>query len=189
MDHHPLHPGAPHWHPAARQRRQLPAELRDWLLDTASLTRRLQERCQGHVSVELITLGWGRPRYDEAQALGVAPRQRALIRQVRLCCDAKPWVFARTVIPLRALRGAQRRLTHLGARPLGAYLCADPSLQRSALQLLCLPGNHPLLAAAAEQKAPVWGRRSVFRLQGHPLLVSEFFLPELPPFQSRVSHE
>jgi chorismate-pyruvate lyase len=31
----------------------------------------------------------------------------------------------------------------------------------------------------AKTDATVWGRRSVFRVAGKPLLVSEYFLPEL----------
>ncbi|HEY0720351.1 MAG TPA: chorismate lyase [Gammaproteobacteria bacterium] len=189
MDLHPTRSCEPRWYDSARQRHHLPATLRDWLLDESSLTRRLQERCQGHFSVELISLGWGRPRLDESRALGTAPSQRALIRQVRLWCADKPWVFARTVIPIASLRGAQRRLAHLGNRPLGAYLFAHPALQRSALQIARISRHSRLLAACAPLPHDAWGRRSLFRLQGHPLLVSEFFLPDLPPFASRFSHE
>lgn len=179
----------PRWRQGAHLQRQMPGSLRDWLLDESSLTRRLQQSCAGNFHVELISLGWQRPLLDEAQTLGVRPWQRALIRQVRLWCDDQPWVFARTVIPMSSLRGRQRRLVHLGTRPLGAYLFADPALQRSPIQVARVDSGSRLLAACPLSQATLWGRRSVFKLHNHPLLVSEFFLPALPPFQPRSSHE
>lgn len=179
----------PRWHQGALLQRQMPGSLRDWLLDESSLTRRLQQSCAGNFHVELISLGWQRPLLDEAQTLGVRPWQRALIRQVRLWCDDQPWVFARTVIPMSSLRGKQRRLAHLGTRPLGAYLFADPALQRSPIQVARVDSGSRLLSACPLSQATLWGRRSVFKLHNHPLLVSEFFLPALPPFQQRSSHE
>lgn len=189
MNRHPPISCEPRWHDGALIRRHLPESLRDWLLDDSSLTRRLQQACSGRFHVELISLGWERPLLDEAQAMRVPPWQRALVRQVRLWCDEQPWVFARTVIPMSSLRGAQRRLAHLGSRPLGAFLFADPALQRSPMQVARICPGSRLLTAAAPSPDAIWGRRSVFRLQGHPLLVSEFFLPALPPFQQRNSHE
>ncbi len=185
----PSHFRESRWYDTTLQRRHLPAPLRGWLLNDSSLTRRLQLACKGRFSVELISLGWARPRLDESQALGTSPRQRALIRQVRLWCDEQPWVFARTVIPVRSLRGAQRRLAHLGNRPLGAYLFAHPALQRSPLQVTQINSTSRLLADCAPLQPRVWGRRSLFRLQGHPLLVSEFFLPTLPAYELRFFHE
>lgn len=186
--HSPCTPD-PHWYDGATLRRRLPPSLRDWLLDDSSLTRRLQQACTGRFHVELISLGWERPLRNEAQALKVRPWQRALIRQVRLWCDDTPWVFARTVIPVSALRGAQRRLAHLGNRPLGAFLFAHPALRRSPLQVARVCRESRMLAACATNEAALWGRRSVFHLQDHPLLVSEFFLPGLPPFPESGAHE
>jgi len=179
----------PRWRIGNTLRRHMSDSLRDWLLDESSLTRRLQSACSGRFHVELISLGWQRPFLNEAQALGVSPRQRALIRQVMLCCDDRPWVFARTVIPVRTLRRAQRRLVHLGARPLGEFLFSHPALQRSPIQVARIAATSRLLASCAIADEAAWGRRSVFRLGGHPLLVSEFFLPAMPSFQQRYSHE
>lgn len=159
------------------------ADLRFWLFDPASLTQRVREACTGKFSVRVKHQGWGRPRLDESRALGLCPTQYALIREVHLLCDDRPWVFARTVIPVSTLRGDQRRLAHLGSRPLGAVLFADPHMVRSPVQAAPIRFGHPLYAAAVQglkaKPEVIWGRRSVFRLGGKPLLVSEFFLPEI----------
>lgn len=168
--------------------RQLPrtvpdAALRAWLLDPASLTQRVREACSGTFSVRVERQGWGRPRLDEYRALRLRLGRRALIREVQLLCDGRPWIFARTIIPVTTLSGRQRHLANLGDRPLGAVLFADPHMTRGPVEVTSVRPGHPLYSAAVEglRRRPgvIWGRRSVFRVDTKPLLVSEFFLPGL----------
>jgi chorismate--pyruvate lyase len=172
----------PAWAPARRRLRSAaPAALWDWLLDPTSLTRRLQLACGARFSVQVLRQAWGRPLASERRVLGIKRGGRAVIREVRLMCGATPWVFARTVIPVRSLRGRQRRLAHLGSKPLGAALFADPHLSRGEVEVTHIAPGKSLYGHAADSSASdaIWGRRSVFRLRGKPLLVSEFFLPAL----------
>lgn len=105
------------------------------------------------------------------------------MREVHLLCGDTPWVYARTVMPVSALRGRQRRLSRLGNKPLGAALFADPGLQRGEVQVARIGREEALfgraLAAPPAEIDAIWGRRSVFRLRGSALLVSEIFLPAL----------
>lgn len=162
----------------------LPPLLRDWLLDTASLTLRLQQLCPGGFRVRLLSQSWGRPLRDETRRLGMRPGTLALIRQVQLLCREQAWVYARTVMPVASLSGRVRRLAHLGTRPLGGMLFADPNLERGGVELARLGTGQAMHAAATCHLAPrpgaIWGRRTVFRLDGKPLLVSEIFLPDFP---------
>jgi chorismate--pyruvate lyase len=162
----------------------IPTDLVHWLLDPASLTLRLQQLCGSRFHVRVISQGWGRPRLDEAQALDMAGRECAIIRQVQLMCADHAWIYARTVIPATSLRGKLQRLAHLGARPLGAMLFADPGMQRGGVELArVLPGQElfaDAMQAADDGTRTIWGRRSVFRISGRPLLVSEIFLPGFP---------
>jgi chorismate lyase len=156
------------------------ARLRDWLFDPTSLTRRVREACTGKFRVRVERQDWGRPRLDEYRALALRMPRRALIREVHLLCDERPWIFARTIIPASTLRGPQRRLLRLGARPLGAVLFADPRMRRGPVEVAEIPLGHPLYAAAvhglSSRPAAVWGRRSVFWMNDKPLLVAEIFL-------------
>ena len=165
----------------------IPAQYLPWLLDTASLTRRLVCACSGTFRVQLLSQAWPRPRRDEARARGRRARDRALVRQVRLLCDERPWVYARTLLPRTTLTGAERRLAHLKSRSLGAVLFADPTLQRERIEIAPLRPSDRLYALATHGlDAPpnaIWGRRTVFRLHGKPLLVSEFFLPGIGDFR------
>lgn len=152
----------------------------DWLLDTGSLTHRLRQRCGGAFRVAVRRQCWERPTPDERKVLGMRAAERALIREVYLLCCDTPWVYARTIIPVSSLGGPRRRLMHLGDKPLGAALFADPHLRRGALEVACLRRGEALYERAGARDAEViWGRRSVFRLQGRPLLVTEIFLPAL----------
>jgi chorismate--pyruvate lyase len=162
----------------------MPRALRAWLLDTASLTLRLQQLCPGRFRVRLLSQTWGKPFGDEARVLGMKSGSRALIRQVQLLCGEQAWVYARTVIPVSSLCGRLQRLAHLGNRPLGGMLFADPGMQRGGMELARLGTGQAMYAAATFHLAPppadIWGRRTVFRLANKPLLVSEIFLPEFP---------
>lgn len=182
---HPVNTGAmPVWLRYERwSRARIPPALRAWLLDAGSLTDRLKKHCDGCFEVRVLAEGWQRPRLDEARALGMPAGRVGWVRQVQLLCDGTPWVFARTVVPASTLTGAQRRLARLGNRPLGAFLFADPGLQRGAVELACIRSGQAMFRAASQglkrKPAAIWGRRSVFRSGGKPLLVAELFLPAI----------
>ena len=155
-----------------------PDEINSWLFDHSSLTARLVRSCQ-RFNVKLISQRVERPSLDERKALMLGNAESALIRQVYLYCDAVPVVYARTVIPLSTLTGPQRCYANLGNRPLGAMLFADRSMRRDQVMVTCLHPEQALYTKIAETGDDIWGRRSVFRVGGKPLLVSEFYLPTL----------
>lgn len=174
----------PRWAISHRWRRsQLPAVLIDWLLDTGSLTDRLKRACPGCFSVRVLDEGWQRPRLDEALTLNMPQATVGWVRQVQLLCDGEPWVFARTIVPATTLTGPQRQLAYLGDKPLGAFLFADPAMQRGPVELACIRPGQAMFSCATEGLArsprQIWGRRSVFRVGGKPLLVAEVFLPAI----------
>jgi len=166
------------------RRTELTPGSRDWLHDEGSLTRRVLERCGGRFRVDVCRQGWSRPLASESQALGAQGRQAALLREVVLRCAEAPWVFARTLIPATTLQGSGRRLALLRDRPLGALLFADPGVERGALQVARLLPDHVLFrsAVASLELVPksLWARRTLYYMDGRPLLVNEVFLPHLP---------
>jgi chorismate--pyruvate lyase len=168
----------------------VPAKWRPWLSDTGSLTQRLIEVCDGELSVQVLRQTLGVPRLSERRALRLPTRRLALIREVLLLGAGVPWVYARSIIPLSTLTGRLRRLRHLDNRPLGALLFSDPSMCREPVEVACY--NDPraqLPARLAINQAPLWGRRSVFRLDTKPLLVSEIFLPDFKPYNQSLSFD
>jgi chorismate--pyruvate lyase len=167
------------WHP-------LPtcgdARLRQWLLDRHSLTRRIQMRCE-HFRLNLLSQCIAVVRQDERAAIGLRAGARCVEREVSLNCGPQPLVFAHSVVAPRALKGAWRMLSGLGARPLGAALFADPCIKRYSLRFRQLNRRHALHMRACglldDAPALLWARRSLFVLHGSPLLVTEVFLPAI----------
>ncbi len=171
------------WHPdRAFFISRAPSRLRPWLIDKESLTKHLINHCQGHFTVQVHRQYWQRPFYSEARLLGMSCTQLAFIREVHLLCDAEPWVFARTVIPLATLHGELQKLTQLGSRPLGAVLFANPAIRRGKMEVAHFKSWHYMynIAAREPQTEPLWGRRSLFYMNNKPLLVNELFLEKLP---------
>jgi len=159
--------------------KHLSADKRSWLFDVTSLTARLIRYSSGDFHVELLSQEIRRPTLDEAKALKITNDRFALIRQVHLCCANKAVVYARTVIPLSTLKGAERSYGTLGSRPLGAMLFADRSMRRDEVMVTRLLPENTLYEKTGAQGEAVWGRRSVFHVGGKPLLVSEYYLPGL----------
>lgn len=152
--------------------------LLSWLFDASSLTARLISLCGKDFSVQVVSQRWQKLSAEEASAMSLNNVRSALVRQVLLCCGDKPLVYARTVIPATTIKGAQRRYANMGNRPLGAMLFADRTMRREDVHVAILRDSHEANQFIKDDE-PVWGRRSVFRVAGKPLLVSEYFLPEL----------
>lgn len=173
----PLLADAITWRPAAIARPERPAA--DWLRDRGSLTHRL--RACGRFAVEPLGQSLCAPRADEARMLGLAPRRWAWIRQVLLTLDGTPVVYARSVLPLTSLKGANRRLAQMRRQALGMELFRPPAAHRAAVWMARVPPR--VLPTAVDVDVdvdePIWGRQSLFYKRDHPLLVAEFFLPAL----------
>lgn len=171
------------WH-TYRPLMQLPAEATSWLLEQGSLTTRLIQASDGRFRVQRIRQLWCVPQASEAKALGLRPREKALIREVFLLCHDQPWVYARTVMPHTSLNGRLRFLRGLQNTSLGSLLFKDPQLQRSAFEISRLPLPHQHIPLHSGSPQVIYGRRSIFRLYRQPLLVAEFFLPACPLYHS-----
>jgi len=175
-----------HWQAASAETLPRNTLLQRWLLDPDSLTAKLKRHCQTF-AVEVLGQRSGLLRPDEIVWLGEdAP---ATIREVILCCDGKPWVFARSVFPQSALDAQALQLGQLGNRPLGAHLFSQPDLQRSQIEVSTFAAEsrvgqlHQCLGYSAQT---LWGRRSCFTAAGQQVLVAEVFIGDAIPTQLAV---
>lgn len=169
------------WRANEAWRIAVPSCWRDWLWDSGSLTARLRELSGEEFAVRVFAQSWCRAMPSERVELRCERRPWSFVREVYLYCGKIPCVFARTVIPAATLRG-QRRLLHLGSKPLGELLFRDHKMERAELEITCLmPGNtlYPHAQPHGFSTHVLWGRRCVFWLDQLPLLVNEFFLPNL----------
>jgi chorismate--pyruvate lyase len=159
---------------------RVPRVLRGTLSDRGSLTRHLQSQ-HADFNVQLKARGLARPFRDEAQALHLNPASRVYVRDVLLMGDGHARVFAHSVLSRASLKGGWNGITRLGTKPLGEALFTNPRIRRLGLSLRRIDARHPLYRTArfhTELTARyLWARRSVFCLNGQPLLVTEVFLP------------
>ena len=156
--------------------------LQSWLIDTGSLTARLQLRYK-HFAVKPVAGKYAKPINDESALLHLPAHKTALIREVLLMGNNQPVVFAHSVLPRTSLRGAWHGLGRLGNKPLGATLFANPKVKRTPLEYKKLPRHHLISMRVAEhtQTNPqaLWARRSIFSLNCAKILVTEVFLEQL----------
>jgi len=160
----------------------VPRRLRHWLTDRGSLTQRLKARC-ADFRVQPVVTGYARANIDERTPLKLRAGSIDYVREVLLACNQGNVVFAHSVLPRTGLRGGWNGITRLGSRPLGEALFDDHRIRRGTLAYLRLGSRHPLFRAASRHHRiharTLWARRSVFCLNGHPLMVTEVFLPEI----------
>ncbi|MGE5027795.1 MAG: chorismate--pyruvate lyase family protein [Betaproteobacteria bacterium] len=153
---------------------------RPWLLDRGSLTQRICDRCAAF-SVRHVRQRHGMAMPSERRIVALKHHSRALLRDVFLYCGETPVVFAHSVLPAASLGGSWQSLGRLGDRPLGAALFSNPRVHRTPLHFKKLNPRDPLFRLACtvlpDRPASLWARRSLFYLQGRPILVTEVFLP------------
>ena len=164
--------------------------LKNWLLDTGSLTERVQSAC-GEFSLQLLGQQTLEPHSTELCLLQENGQTTYQIREIVLCGDKQPWVFARSVIPQAII---EAELSNLGSEPLGKRLFNDKRFVRSEFQVCTLPyeqfsqhlaeqsNSQSSAQLKNDTKQKLWGRRSVFTFESHHLIVAEVFLPGSPAY-------
>lgn len=160
------------------------ANLRDWLTLGTSLTARLRER-SAQFAVRRLRQHIVFTLQDECDVLSIPHDERVHEREVLLCCDDVPVVFAHTVMPFSNTHDDWPAFHDLGEQSLGALLFDDPLVSRGALQFSRLPLQHPLVsriysAIPAEQiESRLHARRCLFQRKRSKMLVTEVFLPRI----------
>lgn len=149
--------------------------LKEWLLASGSLTQKLKT-CGTKFEVKILGEGLFAPLKGEY------PQQSLVwIREVLLCLDSTPWVFARTLIPQSLLSERQTDFLNLGTRPLGELLFSQGCFIPGKIEVASFATNSRLaqLAQSLAQNVEheLWGRRRYFHHGHHEIIVSEIFLP------------
>lgn len=163
----------------------LPDHLADWLLNTGSLTERLQALTT-KFSVNL--LGQDEQALDQSERILLSESQqnkwqiREVILQGQQGTSQQDWVFARSVLPDALCKSTW---SNLGNQPLGQRIFNDKRFIRSQFEIGKLH-YHPLTGEAFDNNKACWARRSRFKITEHLLIVAEAFLPDSPCYNSRL---
>ncbi|WP_343841325.1 chorismate--pyruvate lyase family protein [Bowmanella denitrificans] len=154
--------------------------LKNWLLDTSSLTERLQSHCR-HFRVQLL----GQqllPLLDNEKA--PMQNQPCQVREVLLWGEEHPWVFARSLLPESLVQEGMRELAALGEQSLGKVLFNNSDCLREPFELTRLGTEHELMTRLGLRCShDLWGRRSRFSYKHWHMMVAEIFLPGCPAYK------
>jgi chorismate--pyruvate lyase len=162
-----------------------PRQWQPWLSDTGSLTQKLEKAIGQKLVVQVLR--------DRRQSLHQDEHhyfqnriKRCRIREVLLCVNETPLVIARSIIPTYSSSGSNHAILRLGTRPLGAVLFSKTRMHSKARpqrDIARLDKSSKLWKGFQKDgitsSSPLWARRTLYRLKGHPILVNEIFLPAL----------
>ena len=158
--------------------------LKNWLLDTGSLTARLLSQC---TSFHLTLIGQRQAQITLEEFQQVCAPQQQLnpqewqVREVLLWGDNQPWVFARSIIPQKL---CESDFVNLNTKPLGQLIFNDKRFKRMPFEITNMCSSKAFLEELhITSEIDLWGRRSAFRFENLKMTVSEVFLPSSPAYQ------
>lgn len=154
------------------------SNIRCWLLEKDSLSRRLAEQCE-ELSVEVFTNSKVPAVSLTAQEQAFLSNEACLLREVILRGDRHDWVYGRTLIPQTSLAAQPHDLENQGSLPLGVTVFNSEGAYRDGLQV-----------AEVEIAGEVlFARRSRLWMNERPMLVAEIFLPDAPIYSERKTDD
>jgi|UniRef100_UPI0040475241 chorismate lyase len=164
---------------------QAPREWQSWLSDSGSLTQKIEGVIGQKLEVQVLRDCPQSLNSDESRYFHFRIR-RCRVREVLLCANGIPLVMAHSVIPTLSSSGSNHSILRLGTKPLGAVLFSNIRKQSKAKprrEIIRLNKRSELWKKSqrhySEISSPLWARRTLYQLKGHPILVNEIFLPKL----------
>ena len=156
--------------------------VQSWICSESSLTVKIKQLGTAF-SVELLNQVNKSFSLDMQSLLAVNDNS-ALFREVLLKQGNNPLVYAQTIIPDSTITGTESMLSALGNQSLGQVLFQSPQAQRGDIEFSIVEPDSQLGKYIEQQlqqpiESTCYIRRSVFHLNGKPLLVCECFLPAL----------
>ncbi|AKE51042.1 chorismate--pyruvate lyase family protein [Kangiella geojedonensis] len=166
--------------------RELPYQVAEWVAEFGSLTQKLSHYVD-EVRLDLLKEATEQPTQAELQLLELNPATQSQVREVVLHGPDKPWIYARTVVPV----SESELILDLGTTPLGSILFTSSELRRVSLEVMQIDPEHRLYQQAREyieiesNPSDLWARRSLWanRAADKKLLLLEVFLPDSPLYK------
>ena len=169
-----------------------------WLIKPYIISKAMKICCK---TLEVALLQHKKmPAFEDEKQLLELTHEWPLIRKVYLKGDGIPWSFGRVVVPTPTYLAFQTSFDTLGGQLIGesllyghpqttrgpfdyAQLTPDHDFYQDMLHLL---DQHYPLSTQPSLFSELWGRRSIFHINGHPLLVSEAYFPWIPTYPSAL---
>lgn len=173
----------------------IPPSVSEWLRKPFVLSEALRRVCD-NFSVKISDQSVKSLYADEIAALKCFESELGYVRETYLGDTTNPLVYARVSMPVSTYEVYKTQLENLGSRPIGeTLLYKDPTYTRSEFEVKRLSQDDELLFDALvhhhfyraviskdASSHELWARRSVFKLSGNPLLITEVFMPDIPKY-------
>lgn len=173
--------------------------IEPWLAKPYIISKAMKQ-CARQLNCTLLQQGPDILFADEISALNLGTPE-ALVRKVYLKGDGVPWSFGRVIVPEPTYLAYQSAFDGLGGKLIGeTLLYGNPKTTRGPFSYIRLTRQDALyqdMFFALDDHYPehchldkeeVWGRRSIFNIDGYPLMVQEAYFPWIPPYP-RESHD
>ncbi|MDF1759886.1 MAG: chorismate lyase [Coxiellaceae bacterium] len=169
------------WHHDIKQLSPAPSKNQlVWLTKPYILTEALEQHCD-KLDMQLLSMQFDEAYQDEIDRLDQPGPY--MIRRVAFYGDDHAWTYARVVIPEVTYLSQQTAFDNLVNKPMGVnMLYNNPDVSRSEFEFSTVSTDYDtsLIPLNNNQAGIVFARRSVFTIKKLPLLISEFFSPQLP---------
>lgn len=164
-------------------KREMPDNLYPWLVQANNLVMALKKQYTNY-KFERIVLN--QVRYfnpTEQQVLGV---DQGYLRCVAHKVAGRRVIYARVAMPEPTYTLMQDQLEGLGKKAIGGgLLYGNPAIKRSGLRFCQISredaGFEDVFVALGHDISHVWARYSLFYWYGQPLMIQEFFVPDVLP--------
>ena len=138
-------------------------EIISWLNEPGSVTSRIKS----FSDFKLRLLRDGPGEVDAAEDdLIISNYEENNIREVVLCSNEEPLIYAKSIIPLETIRLGLGVLGNLKENPLGDILFSNPEIKK----------KYMLFAKFESNKKIFYGRKGIYTVKGYPFSVCEIFL-------------
>jgi chorismate lyase len=180
MDWHYLH---------SNELENIPYKQLHWLTKPYILSQALKQ-VSLTFKVQLLSQGNAILLEDDQIEFNLSLPQEGFLRQVFLCGNDVPWVYARVAIPQDTLANYHYIFSDLDNRPIGeTFLYNNPKVSRSLFQIKYFVPSDPIYQIATKgldtkhYPEKIWARRSIFYLGESPFTITEAFLENIPLYK------
>ena len=138
-------------------------EILSWLNEPGSITSKIKS----FSDFKLKLLGDGPGEVDAAEDdLIISNYEENNIREVVLCSNEEPLIYAKSIIPLATIRLGLGVLGNLKENPLGDILFSNPEIKKKYMLFAKFQSNEKIF----------YGRKGIYTVKGYPFSVCEIFL-------------
>ena len=138
-------------------------EILSWLNEPGSITFRIKSFSS--FRLKLLRDGPGEVDISEDDLI-ITNYKENNIREVVLYSDEKPFIYAKSILPLETIRFGLGALGSLKENPLGDILFSNPEIKK----------KYMLFARFQSKEEIFYGRKGIYTVKGYPFSVCEIFL-------------